>query len=501
MVVDADKKIRILKSMTTKSPIQALVIGSGAGGAMTAQVLASAGIGVLIIEEGRRWDHSHYGSNSPEGMRKMYRRRGMTPIMGKVPIGYAEGCCFGGGTEINSGFWHRTPPEILLRWKAQYNLDCAYPKDIAPHFKWLEQHLPVGFYGHEWPMSTRLFAKGIEAMGWSAQEVPRVVENCEGLNYCPNGCPSGAKKSMSLTLLPQAEKAGAKVLTNCRVKMLIKRKNRITGVLAILQREDGTEELIRINAENIFVCAGATETPALLRRSGIRFHIGDSFRTHPMLKVAARFKEETNAHRSVLPLLQVKEFWPEISLGGAFFTPGHLGMLLSENWLTNKQQMDHFRDMAIFYVAVRGTGQGTIRSSITGDDTTLIRYELSQQDLWNLSKGLAHLCALLLAAGAVEVYPNVHGLYSINNEIAAIRWLDQSLPMSSLNLTTIHAFCSCPMGERVNRCAANSFGKLYHFENLYINDASMIPDSPGVNPQGTIMAFARRNAMHFVEEQ
>jgi choline dehydrogenase-like flavoprotein len=29
----------------------------------------------------------------------------------------------------------------------------------------------------------------------------------------------------------------------------------------------------------------------------------------------------------------------------------------------------------------------------------------------------------------------------------------------------------------------------------------MIPDSPGVNPQGTIMGFARRNAMHFVEEQ
>jgi len=42
---------------------------------------------------------------------------------------------------------------------------------------------------------------------------------------------------------------------------------------------------------------------------------------------------------------------------------------------------------------------------------------------------------------------------------------------------------------------------VYHYENLYINDGSMIPDSPGVNPQGTIMGFARRNALHFVEEQ
>ena len=487
--------------MNPRHPFQALIIGSGAGGAMTAQVLASAGMEVMVLEEGRRWALSEYGNNCPEGMRKMYRRRGMTPIMGTVPIGYAEGRCFGGGTEVNSGFWHRTPPEILLRWKAQYDLDAAYTKDLEPHFVWLEKKLNVSLYGNEWPASTRIFARGIEAMGWSFQEVPRVVENCESLNFCPNGCPSGAKKSMSRTLLPQAEQSGAQVLTNCRVKMLIKQKKRITGVLASLLHENGTEELIRIDAEHVFVCAGATETPALLRRSGIHFHVGDSFRIHPMLKVAARFKEEVNSHRSVLPLLQVKEFWPEISLGGAFFALGHLAMLLSENWPANRQQMDNFKNMAIFYVAVRGTGKGTIRSSLTGEDTTSIKYDLSREDQLNLSKGLAHLCALLLAAGAVEVYPSVYGLNSINNEIDAIRWLDELLPKSSLNLTTIHAFSSCPMGERIDRCAANSFGKVYHYENLYINDGSMIPDSPGVNPQGTIMGFARRNAMHFVEEQ
>jgi choline dehydrogenase-like flavoprotein len=486
--------------MNTNRPIHALVIGSGAGGAMTAHVLASAGIDVLVLEEGRRWDLSDYGNNCPEGMKKMYRRRGMTPIMGNVPIGYAEGSCYGGGTEINSGFWHRTPPEILLRWKAQYDLNCASVKDLTPHFEWLENQLHVSLSGKDWPASTRIFARGIEAMDWSYQEVPRVVNNCEGLNYCPNGCPSGAKSSMSQTLLPQAEQSGAKVLTNCRVKMLIKQKNRITGVLASIPKGNASEELVRINADNVFVCAGATETPALLRRSGIRFHIGDSFRIHPMLKVAAKFNEEVNAHKSVLPLLQVKEFWPEISLGGAFFAPGHLAMLLSENWLANKNQMDCFRNMAIFYVAVRGTGKGTIRSSLTGEDATSIKYTLSREDLLNLSKGLAHLSALLLAAGAVEVYPSVYGLLPINNEIEAIRWLDELLPKSSLSLTTIHAFSSCPIGERIDRCAADSFGKVFHYENLYINDGSMIPDSPGVNPQGTIMGLARRNAIHFVEK-
>ena len=482
------------------TPVQVLIIGSGAGGAMTAQVLASQGMDVLIVEEGKRWDLSDYGNNCPDGMSKLYRRGGMTPIMGKVPIGYAEGQCFGGGTEINSGFWHRTPPEILLRWKAQYDLDNALPGDLAPHFEWIEKELNVSLYGKEWPASTRTFAKGIEAMGWSYQEVPRLVKDCGSLNYCPNGCPSGAKQSMSLTLLPQAEKNGAKVLTNCRVKMLIKKNKRITGILAVLQREDGSEELIRIDAENVFVCAGSTETPSLLRRSGIRFHVGDSFRIHPMLKVAVRFNEKVDSLKSVLPLLQVKEFWPEISLGGAFFAIGHLALTLSENWLTNKDRMEDFSNMAIFYIAVRGTGKGTIRSSRSDEEATSIKYELSRQDLWNLSKGLARLSALLLAAGAREIYPSVYGLPPISNEIEAIQWLDQLLPVGSLSLTTIHAFSSCPIGGRIDRCAADSFGKIYNYENLYINDGSMIPDSPGVNPQGTIMGFARRNALHFVEE-
>jgi choline dehydrogenase-like flavoprotein len=87
----------------------------------------------------------------------------------------------------------------------------------------------------------------------------------------------------------------------------------------------------------------------------------------------------------------------------------------------------------------------------------------------------------------------------IENEKVSGRWLNEPLPRSALSLTTIHAFSACPIGERKDRCAADSFGKVFGFENLYINDASMLPDSPGTNPQGVIMALARRNACHFNE--
>jgi choline dehydrogenase-like flavoprotein len=479
--------------------VQVAIIGSGAGGATTALELAAAGFEVLVLEEGGRWDLADYGAGSTAAMRKLYRRSGMTPIRGPAPIGYVEGCCVGGGTEINSGFWQRTPREILLGWKSRYALAEAGPEELAPHFAWAEAQLQVGKWGREWPPSTRLFARGIQAMGWSAEEIPRMARDCRGRNLCASGCPEAAKQGMSRAILPRAEAAGARIIPRARVKLLRKNRNRVTGLLVVHSRPGGAPEQKWIAADQVFVCAGPMETPALLRRSGITHQVGNSLRLHPMLKVVARFPEETHALHSVLPLLQVKEFWPDLTLGGAFFSLGHLALLLSENWPQNRELMQDHARLASFYVAVRSTAKGRVRPGCRGDDSTRIYCRLTETDLRNLSRGLARLSALLLAGGAEQIYPCVHGLRSISSETEAMRWMDQRLPKSALGLTTVHAFCSCPAGEKPDLCAADSFGRVYGFDNLFLNDASMLPDSPGVNPQGSIMALARRNALRFIE--
>src|SRR5258708_6367071 len=105
--------------MTRTRAAEGLVVGSGAGGAVTALELASAGMGGQRGEEGARATLEDDGGEPTRAMRRLYRRRGMTPILGRVPIGCVEGRVLGGSTEINSGFWHRAPREILLRWKAQ----------------------------------------------------------------------------------------------------------------------------------------------------------------------------------------------------------------------------------------------------------------------------------------------------------------------------------------------------------------------------------------------
>jgi choline dehydrogenase-like flavoprotein len=55
------------------------------------------------------------------------------------------------------------------------------------------------------------------------------------------------------------------------------------------------------------------------------------------------------------------------------------------------------------------------------------------------------------------------------------------------------------MGEDASRCAADSFGRVQGADGLHIADCSLLPTPTVVNPQGSVMAVAHRNAMEFIE--
>ncbi len=63
---------------------------------------------------------------------------------------------------------------------------------------------------------------------------------------------------------------------------------------------------------------------------------------------------------------------------------------------------------------------------------------------------------------------------------------------------TVHLMCGVPMGGDPSLTGADSFGRVWGFDNLYVNDSSLLPDAPGVNPQGLVMTIAARNADHFL---
>src|SRR5262249_11530829 len=115
----------------------------------------------------------------------------------------------------------------------------------------------------------------------------------------------------------------------------------------------------------------------------------------------------------------------------------------------------------------------------------------------DLADGLRKLAEILFASGASCLYPCVTGSKPLTSlrDLAA---LSELLPDGAGNLMTIHLFSSCPMGEDRSKCATDSFGRVHGLRNLHVSDASLLCTPPGVNPQGSIMAVARRNALHFL---
>lgn len=218
---------------------------------------------------------------------------------------------------------------------------------------------------------------------------------------------------------------------------------------------------------------------------------------HPTVKFVARFEEPVYDASLPIPVHQVKEFSPHLSFGGSIGTPPYLAVGLL-NHKEELKELGNWQKMSVYYAMTEGTGAGTVRN-VPFCEAPLVRYRITNQDLNLLADGLQKLGRLLFEAGAVELCPSVRGYPAIKNR-KDLDIFGRSLPEARTDIMTVHLFASCPMGENREQCAVNSFGKVHGYRNAYVNDASILPGPPGVNPQGTIMALARRNTLHFLEE-
>lgn len=463
-----------------------LVIGSGAGGATTALRLAEAGRRVLVVEEGPEVDPDALEPFSLEEMVAKYRHRGGAGALGQPPVAYTEGRCVGGSTEVNSGLWHRLPAELTERWRRDYRIDEFSPAVLDEHAALVEDELGVSSLPGAPPRSSAVLADGADRLGWRSQEFPRVFR------YDEQG--RGTKQTMTRTYLPRARAAGAEVLAGCRVTRLERQGRRITGALAELERADGTREAVRLTADAVFVCGGAIHTPALLQRSGFRRNIGNRLKLHPTIKIAARFPFELD-HDDV-PMHRITEFAPFLTIGGSASRRGHVAMALAESGVPFEDLLGDWKSISVYYAAIRSEGHGRV-VALPGLAAPLVTYHLRPADFSRLARGLVHLGEALLAAGATALYPSVLGGQVATSLDEVGRWWDLVTPRTA-NLMTVHLTSSIRMGEDEQHSGTDSFGRVRGADNLRVNDASLIPDAPGVNPQAGIMAIASRNAAQFL---
>src|SRR5690606_9966372 len=162
------------------------------------------------------------------------------------------------------------------------------------------------------------------------------------------------------------------------------------------------------------------------------------------------------------------------------------------------EAMADWENISTYYAAIRSEGSGRVVAG-PGRRSPAVTYSLSEADLSRLARGLVHLGELLLAAGAVELHPSVTGGHVVRRLDELGIWWDQ-VTRARANLMTVHLTPSLRMGEDRPRTGTARFGRVWGFRNLRVNDASLLPDAPGVNPQAAIMAIATRNCDHFLAD-
>jgi choline dehydrogenase-like flavoprotein len=123
--------------------VDAVVVGSGPGGAVTAAELGAAGLDVLVVEEGARVHPDAYTQYSLEQMAATYRNAGLTAALGAPTIAYTEGCVVGGGSEVNSGLYHRPSPGLLSEWSRKYAIEDLDAGGLEPFHRRIEEALGV----------------------------------------------------------------------------------------------------------------------------------------------------------------------------------------------------------------------------------------------------------------------------------------------------------------------------------------------------------------------
>lgn len=472
-----------------RATADAVVVGSGAGGAMAARTLARAGLDVVVLEEGARHSTASFRSRTPlDRFSDLYRDGGATVALGNPPLLLPVGRAVGGTTVVNSGTCYRTPDHVLRRWSGRYGFHLA--DGLAARLDEVERTLRVATQPLDVLGANGLLAlAGAERLGWKAGPLRRNAPGCKGSCQCVVGCPTGAKQSVQLSVLPEACARGARIVTGARVRRILVDHDRpgpprAAGVRA--RRADGSE--LEILSPLVVAAAGALQTPQLLRRSGLGGHprLGRNLSVHPATSVAGRFGTPVTSWRGVLQSAAVEELHDRgILIEATASPPGMSSFVLPGLGRSLRRELDTADGLAVLGAMIADRPSGRV----LGRGGTLVRYDLDPRDGERLMTAVRAMGQLLFAAGAHEVLTGVPRAPRART-LAELDALLAGLGPRDLHLSAFHPTGTAAAGADPRRAPVDPGGRLRGVHGVLVADASVLPGCPEVNPQLSIMAAA-----------
>jgi len=318
--------------------------------------------------------------------------------------------------------------------------------DLDEQFEELYHELPITTEHQKYwtPATTKMYSI-FESMGLNPVVTPKLLDasRCVGCGHCAIGCPAGAKWD-TRSLVEEAVTAGARLITGCKVQGLEISGNTVTGVHAAVH---GRKTVF--HADLVVLAAGGFGTPVILENSGIACQ--ETLFVDPVLCVAGPLPGLGQDRQILMPFISQQD--------GYILSPymDYLSFFFNKDWRLP------MKDIASVMIKLADEEKGSINRR--GIDKTMTAADQQRMD-----QAVA-LCRDILTRMGVPVKEQFLGTLNAGHP-------GGMLPLTRNEKDTLH----------------NALLP----ENLYIADATILPEAMGNPPILTIMALAKKIAGFFL---
>lgn len=514
----------------------AIVIGSGFGGAVTACRLAEAGLKVLVLERGRRWETRDYPRGPDDAwiwdQDEPQAQNGWLDLRIMDDMWVAQGAGVGGGSLIyanvsieakRGAFASGWPPEITYdELKPHYekagrmlNVQTLPENQLTERYKVMREgaqklghggrFMPVPLavtfnpdwsYGLTDPFNDRHSKSYINAQG-------QQQGTCVHCGNCDIGCQVKAKNTLDLNYIPQAEKHGAEVRPLHLVSNISMERDRY---LVHFQRiENGRMTPGYESAKRVIVACGSLGSTELL------FRARDQHRTLPDISPFLGRNWSSNGdfltpavypNRRISPtqgptITCAIDFLDGAVDGHKFFVEDGGFPNLLRDYLQSRGRSPQGRHRVIVKWL---QSLGSSAADPLGNVMPWFGQSMDAAD-GRLYLGRTWYAPwrheLKLDWDVTRSEPTIDAMVRMHERLSVATGGEAKVPLtwSSLkNLITPHPLGGCNLGTTRTNGVVDHKGEVFGYPGLYVADGAIVPRAIGLNPSRTIAALAERIA-------
>ena len=479
-----------------------VIIGSGAGGGTVAKELAPLcrdGVRILVLETGPKLRDSEFTGREYEMARRLYADDGGFLTEDRA-MTIAFGQLYGGSTVVYTGTSLTVTEPTLQRWAVP---GLGYEDVLRRSLKYLRENNVHLLETQDLNDNNRLFAEGCRALGYRVAQFPLNLKGCQGAGMCNLGCPNAAKMGTHRVQLPEAERQGVEVVTNCRVDRIEHR----SVIATVTERPHGEPSAwapgeYRIRASAVVVAGGSIGSSALMLRSGMAAALpalGRYFTCHPALILVGQHPQPITNFAGHPKSFYCDHFAETqgFLLETCMYFPFTTAKSLTGFGADHSRMMSAMDRLQMILVLALDPPDAENRILVDREGHTVVRYAFSEGVKRSLVLAMRASARIFFAAGAARVHAPAGRTFFI--EAADAARVDDLIPFNGLSLGKVtiasaHPMGGCRMGHTAEDSVTDSWGRVHGMPWLFVADGSLFPRCAEINPYVTIMALADRVA-------